>query len=1473
MSSIDSLNFDVILNDSAFKKAVADNTALARKFNTDVSRLLSVQVSSKQIVTSKGVDNARDMLNYLEQIRQKILSMPKGQFLVGDADALNATLQQILPKMDALIGKTGSAKAGFSGMNASLSSTNALMRTLSQLTGAAFSVVGLRRFLSSLIDITGQFEVQRMALRNMLRDIDGADKIFEDLYRFSSDSTYRFSELAKYAKQLAAFNIDQNNLLETTKMLGDVASGVGVSMDRLILAYGHVKSSGFLRGIQLRSFSQNGVPILDELAKMFSELENRAVSLGEVFDKMTKREIPFAMVEQAFRNMTSEGGKFYQMQEVLAKTLAGQINILKGRWENMLAAVGQANSGPIKDLVSGVSNLISNYENVGRVLKELIVTYGAYRVALFTVTAVSEGLFAATFNLRLGLEKLEAAILRNPYALLAAAIAATGYTIYKMNTYLSDSERITNAATEGVKKYEAAVASEEAEMERLYARLKLAKEGTEEYNKAKLAIENRFGPYLKQIRAEQGEISNLADTYKLLADKVRDAQKAKFLESESDSVNKLFQSATNNIYESFKKTAEANKWSIEQQEDIWRYIITGELSNSDNKNRLKQMGGGTIGLPGTFLYKDLGRSAASLRASYMEAAKAYDEGMDALEAAFKRDTKGEEGGKDSAEAMVYKIGSIVEGIKKYDADIKALREKAKTAAGITADEKQQLDNLITARKEQTDLYKSIMGVDFDKDTKHGETAAEKARKTEISDLKTNIALLEKYLSIYEKIEPIKGEKTAKWMADTIGGKPEDYKNLEGQIEALCASLRKLGDEGKEAADAVESRLGLDAASKLVKQFKAEQKAAEDAEKALNKYLESMEKWAAKESALEGTGVGYKIRKAIADYKNDSAKANTAFWENSVLAGAAYGANPTAQAREIGRIMSLWARDKAGAAAKLKNTISGLADDVFKDALKGYDLSHWNDKTLAQIREIEEVIESIELPEEIKELLKDFPEILAELKKKLQEQKEETTNNTIDPEKAKKYVGYVSKAAGYIGKAAASMKTLAQASGDVALEDFASTVEALGNTLGAVAEGYQAGGVWGAFIAGGLSIFDTFLSKAAEMEAQARQLRQTIIDVAYNSDVAMIAEKLSSGVSSVFGDDFLQRVRNAVEAMDDAKKKSREAAVEAEKYWSWLKGQKGGSHKSIYLESIADNAPVPENIGEFLAKVDKYNWKHLQTIAKEFNMSLYDENGYINQAFVTEFERVYGSSNLELLSALKAMAVEAKENADATKQWKDAVGELFQELASDMTSEFIDNYKRMGNAVDDLGETFMNLGETILNALLKSYIIDNILKKYEKEAQDALAEYSSGKMSANEYAAWLAGFARRVKDDSERQADAINGLISSFANEGMLNLSTESSGQSLGEGIKGITEETASLLASYINAMRADLSFMRALQEKGWGDVALIGGYVPTLNDYLQQIAANTYNNAQSAARILSELQAVIGSPDTSGQIVRVQVIP
>ena len=291
--TIDQLNFEVILKDEKFAQQIEKDIARAKELNESLNKLLSLK-KTLDSDTTKSLVNA-------EKVAQAAAK-------TAEAKAKQALAEQkVRTEEEKAAAAARSHSNSVSATNDKLYSMARILRTVSTLTGAAFSVYGIRRFLSSLIDITGQFEVQRTALRNMLQDVDAADKIFQDLYRFSSDSTYRFSELAKYAKQLAAFNIGKDNLLETTKMLGDVASGVGVSMDRLILAYGHVKSSGFLRGIQLRSFSQNGVPILEELSKMFTEIEGKAVSLGDVFDKMMKREIPFEMVEEAFKRMTREG--------------------------------------------------------------------------------------------------------------------------------------------------------------------------------------------------------------------------------------------------------------------------------------------------------------------------------------------------------------------------------------------------------------------------------------------------------------------------------------------------------------------------------------------------------------------------------------------------------------------------------------------------------------------------------------------------------------------------------------------------------------------------------------------------------------------------------------------------------------------------------------------------------------------------------------------------------------------------------------------------------------------------------------------------------------------------------------------------------------------------------------------------------------------------------------------------------------
>ena len=136
-------------------------------------------------------------------------------------------------------------------------------------------------------------------------------------------------------------------LYDTTKMLADISSGLGVDMQRLILAYGQVKAANYLRGQELRQFSEAGVNILGELANYFSELQGRAISTGEVFDMVSKRMVKFEDVATVLRRLTEEGGIFFNMQEIQAETLQGKLMNLKDSFDIMMNSMGESKKGTI----------------------------------------------------------------------------------------------------------------------------------------------------------------------------------------------------------------------------------------------------------------------------------------------------------------------------------------------------------------------------------------------------------------------------------------------------------------------------------------------------------------------------------------------------------------------------------------------------------------------------------------------------------------------------------------------------------------------------------------------------------------------------------------------------------------------------------------------------------------------------------------------------------------------------------------------------------------------------------------------------------------------------------------------------------------------------------------------------------------------------------------------------------------------
>lgn len=263
--------------------------------------------------------------------------------------------------------------------------------SLREMTGLAgkFSAIYMGgQFLSSLIKIRGEFEMQLVSLRAIMQSTERANELYGQLMQLSVISPFQFGDLVKYAKQLSAYQIPMGDLYDTTKRLADLSAGLGVGMDRLILAYGQVRSASVLRGTELRQFTEAGIPMVGALADKFSELEGRVVSAGEVFDKISGREVPFEMVKEVLEDLTSEGGMFFEMQEKQAATLQGQISNLKDAYAIMLNEIGQSTDGILKGGVGAIRWSLQNYQELLNILLSVVSAYGAYRIQLGYKTAI-----------------------------------------------------------------------------------------------------------------------------------------------------------------------------------------------------------------------------------------------------------------------------------------------------------------------------------------------------------------------------------------------------------------------------------------------------------------------------------------------------------------------------------------------------------------------------------------------------------------------------------------------------------------------------------------------------------------------------------------------------------------------------------------------------------------------------------------------------------------------------------------------------------------------------------------------------------------------------------------------------------------------------------------------------------------------------------------------------------------------------
>ena len=248
------------------------------------------------------------------------------------------------------------------------------------------SVWGAWNFAKEVANITGELELQQKSLEVIIGSAGQAQELFTSIKGLSQMSPYTFQDMLKSTRQLAAFGVETKDLYGTMKSLSDLGAGLNVDVQRLILAYGHVKSAGVLSGIQRRQFETAGINITGEIAKLYNERYERAgsderVTNADIFKKITKREISFKDVEDAINRLTGPGGKFFDMQLRQYETLGGKLRNLRNNYNIMLDEIGKSHMKLLTGGVDAMNSMMENWRTWGALIKSVTAALVAAKVA------------------------------------------------------------------------------------------------------------------------------------------------------------------------------------------------------------------------------------------------------------------------------------------------------------------------------------------------------------------------------------------------------------------------------------------------------------------------------------------------------------------------------------------------------------------------------------------------------------------------------------------------------------------------------------------------------------------------------------------------------------------------------------------------------------------------------------------------------------------------------------------------------------------------------------------------------------------------------------------------------------------------------------------------------------------------------------------------------------------------------------
>ena len=389
----------------------------------------------------------------------------------------------------------------------------------------ALAVIGgtgvLKALGAEMIRVRGEFQAADTAIETLLGNKEKANALMSQVREFAKISPLEFSDVTAATQMMLGFNIEAEKVPRYLQAISDISMGESSKFNSLTLAFSQMSAAGKLMGQDLNQMINAGFNPLQIIS------EKTGKSIATLKDEMSKGAVSAEMVQQAFIDATSAGGKFYNMSENASKTINGQLSMMQDALDSVFNELGTKSESVIMDGIQMTTSLIQNYETVGRILAGLVVTYGTYWTAVMLVTAaeskhtlVEIGLTNARLLARKAQLALNAAMLTNPYVLLATAVVGLGATMWALSDSTTSAERALDSYNKKIEKLNTDEEDRKRTLEGLVSTINSEVEAETTKLKALKDIEKLYPVLFKKYVDEKGHIHDLTGFWKAYNEEV-----------------------------------------------------------------------------------------------------------------------------------------------------------------------------------------------------------------------------------------------------------------------------------------------------------------------------------------------------------------------------------------------------------------------------------------------------------------------------------------------------------------------------------------------------------------------------------------------------------------------------------------------------------------------------------------------------------------------------------------------------------------------------------------------------------------------------------------------------------------------------------------------------------------------------------------------------------------------------------------